>query len=332
MPPLKIAGLLQAKWANDVLKSAVELDVFTTLKANPMTADDIAKKLNVDAKATKLLMDALVSMEFLAKKSNRYELNELSDTYLVKTSDLYMGSHIIGRPEMQNAWSNLSETVRTGKAYQTINEPKAAEAFFPALAKAIFPLNYTTAQSLAAKLNVQTMSGQINVLDLAAGTGVWSLPMAQSNKNVHVDALDFPAVIQVTKEYATKYGVTSNYGYLAGNWREISLQPNHYDIIILGHILHSEGVELSAQLLKYCAAALKPGGKLVVAEFLSNEEHTGPVFARLFAVNMLLSTEDGCVFSTAELSEMICDAGLKNPERLELPFWGAESPIVVATK
>src|SRR5262249_25376073 len=152
----------------------------------------------------------------------------------------------------------------------------------------------------------------VQVLDLAAGTGVWSLPMAQCNKNVKVDALDFAPILAVTKEYATKFGVADRYNYLSGGWQDVKLQAGHYDFIILGHILHSEGKELSQRMLKYCADALKPGGKLIVAEFFSNNEQTGPVFSSLFALNMMIVTTDGCVFTVSELQDMIKQAGLQN--------------------
>lgn len=98
-------------------------------------------------------------------------------------------------------------------------------------------------------------------------------------------------------------------------------------------MLHSEGMEQSRQLLKRMHEVLKPGGLLVIAEFLSNEEGTAPVIAQLFAINMLLHTEDGCVFSGKQLVDMLSEAGYKQPERVGLPFYEKNaSPIMTARK
>jgi ubiquinone/menaquinone biosynthesis C-methylase UbiE len=332
MPPMKITGLLQAKWANQALKSAVELDLFSHLNNAPQTAAELAKKLKLDARATGYLLDALCSMEFLRKNADRYELTELSSLYLVKDSDLFFGKYILSRDVIDEGWQHLSDVVRTGKSHARVNLQSEGEAFFKELTVSIFPINYTTAQMLADELKVATMSGTVNVLDLAAGSGVWSLPMAQVNKNVHVDALDFPGVLEVTKQFATKFGVADRYSYLAGNWKDVELKPDHYDFILLGHILHSEGKQLSQELLNKCAKALKKGGRLIIAEFFENEDRSGPVFAALFAVNMMIATESGCVFTVNELAGMLEQAGLRDPRRMKLPYWEDQSPLMVAEK
>jgi len=319
-------------WAYQVLNSAMELDMFTALKGSKSTASELAARAKLDERATRLMLDALTSMELLKKSGERYELTDVAENYLVKDSPLYFGNFLNMRSVHKDSWEKLSDTVRTGKPQNKVNQQSEGEKFFKELTVAIFPLNYSTAQTLSEELKVSSMSGEVRVLDLAAGSGVWSLPMAEGNKNVKVDALDFPPVLEVTKEFATKYGVADRYQYLSGNWREVKLQPEHYDIIILGHILHSEGKKASEELLKYCAAALKKGGTLIIAEFMENEERSGPIFPTLFAINMLLATETGCVFTVEELKTMIQAAGMKDAHRLKLPVYGEESPIMVAKK
>ena len=330
-PPLKIMGLLHARWANQVLNSAIELGIFSVCQGG-MTSDQVAGKLSIDRKGARLLLDALVSMELLVRDKTTYKPTELASTYLVEGSPLYLGSYILDKGELDQSWGQLTNVVRTGKPHKRVNDPQAGQKFFVELVKMIYPLNYTTAQLLADHLDVQSWTGKVKVLDLAAGSGVWSLPMACANRSVEVDALDLAPIIEVTREYATRHGAESQYKYLEGRWQDIELAAGHYDIIILGHILHAEGKELSQRLLEHCARALKPGGKLVVAEFISNDEETGPVFPRLFALNMLIMTENGCVFTQTELKNMLQAAGLPKVQRLDLPYWGAESPLMIAEK
>ena len=119
-------------------------------------------------------------------------------------------------------------------------------------------------------------------------------------------------------------------GYVSGNWRNVSWQKDAYEVVILGHILHSEGLELSKQLLKRCFETLKPGGRIVVAEFITNNDHAGPPMATLFGVNMLMHTEIGCVFSETELQQMLQNAGFEQPQRMKID--GVQESMVMLAK
>lgn len=331
-PPMKITGLMQGRWATQTLKTAVELDIFSTLEAEPLTAQQLATKAGLNFQALELLLNALVSMEYLKREGNKYSLTEVSALYLVKSSPVYFGKHILSEDLMLAVWQDLTATVRDGKARAAVNQDNEAEKFFPELAANIFPINYTTAGMVARELKANESQSGFKILDIAAGSAVWSIPFAEMNKRSSVDALDFTPVLDVTKRFVERHGVADQYKYLAGNWREVAIEQGSYDFVLLGHILHCEGKELSDKLLAHAYSALKPGGVVVVAEFLTNDELTGPLFPMLFALNMLLLTENGCVFSVSELKTMFEQAGFKEARRLSLPFWGPESPVMVARK
>lgn len=330
-PPLKITGLLQAQWANQVLRTAVELDLFSNLAAGPATAREVALRLGLNEQALTRLLLALVCMEYLAQAGEKFSLTDIARDYLVKSSPLYFGDYVLFKDKLDESWRQLTTTVKTGEPFTRVNQDAVAEEFFPRLATAIFPINFTTAQMVADELGIASMNSP-RILDLAAGTAVWSIPAAQANKNARIDALDFAPVIEVAKRFVAKHGVSEQYAYLTGNWRDIKLSANEYDVIYLGHILHSEGKQVAQELLNCCVAALKPGGRIVVAEFLGNDAHNAPLFTTLFAVNMMLATTSGCTFAISELNEMFMQAGLKGAEQLRVPFWEDQSPIVVGQK
>lgn len=333
VPPMALTGVLANQWATCALFSAIELEIFGPIKEGQKTASAIAQKLKLNEKGVGVLLDALVGMQVLEKKDGSYTLTDTAELYLLKSSPLYLGDFFgFSRAAGADSWKSLSDAIRSGKPHQEVNKVEKAEEFFPDLAAALFPLNYTTATMVADQLKVDKLPSSARALDVAAGSGVWSIPMAERNGNLKVDALDFPPVLKVTERFAEKYGVQDRYQYLSGDWRQIDLQPNSYDLVILGHILHSEGLAASKQLLDKLSKATKPGGRIVIAEFIPNELRTGPLFALLFAINMYLQTTDGCVFSVDELRTMLESNGFHEVKRLDLPFFKGESPVVVATK
>lgn len=329
---MKLMQVLHSRWAVRALRTGAELDVFSSLSEKPKNAQELASTMKMPVLGLELLLNALTSMEFLEKNAaGEYKTSKFAKTYLDKKSDLYMGEYVQD-DVVEKAWDKLTDSLRAGKPVQQVNQDAKAEEFFPKLAANIFPMNYGTAHILASELKVEQLPANARVLDVAAGSGVWSLPLAERNKNVHVDALDFPAVLEVTKQFAERHGVGQQYSYISGNWSDCKLEENAYDIVCLGHILHSEGKKRSEELLKAVHRSLKSGGRVVVAEMISDNARKQAVFAQLFALNMFLLTEDGCVFTEQELFDMLKAAGFKNASRPQLPQLGPESPIVVAVK
>jgi ubiquinone/menaquinone biosynthesis C-methylase UbiE len=307
------------------------LEVFGHLADKPKSAEQLAADISADKNAVELLLNALTAIEFLEKKGDVYSVTEVSRLYLVPGSDLYMGNYV-KNDQVAQAWTQLSSSIKSGKPLQMVNTQAKAEEFFPALAESIFPMNYGSAHSVATELKIEQYGAGTKVLDIAAGSAVWSLPLAERNKNVHVDALDFPPVLEVAKKFATRHGVADRFGYISGDWKHAKLEPESYDIILLGHILHSEGWQRSVELLKESHRLLKKGGKVVVAEMISDNARAHAVFPLLFALNMLIMTEQGCVFTEGELEKILGESGFKNVVRPKLPFWGDESPVMIGTK
>jgi ubiquinone/menaquinone biosynthesis C-methylase UbiE len=333
IPPMAILNVLQSGWGIQVIQSAVELDVFSAIHRGAKSPEAVAEMTSCNPQGVKLLMDALVGMQLLENVSGSYALTETAALYLVPESPLYMQDYILGGKKLAEVWYGLSDAIKGGKSQMMVNKPETAEQFFPKLAAMIFPMNYAAAELTAEALSVEKLPSGAKVLDVATGSAAWSIPMAQRNTGLHVDALDFPAIIdQTTQYFVNRYKLGSRYHYLTGAWQDVDLPENHYDVAILGHICHSEGWDETEKLLAKVFRSLKPGGRIVVAEFLTNTTRTGPLFPLLFALNMFLVTQQGCVFSVEEMQRLMVQHGFSRPERIKLPYYGEESPVMVAHK
>jgi len=329
-PPKVVRDMMRAQWGTAIVMNCTSLKLFDAVDLGFRSPDEVARECSIQPRAAELLLNALVSLELLTKDEKGFNTTEESHYYLVSTSPLYIGGIFQAGSSTRDAWMNLETVVREGKPHSEINKQSTAEDFFPALAAALFPMNYAYGQRLAEFFNVEGKTEKIRVLDLACGSGVWSIPLARASKNVSVDGLDFPSVLEVAKQFTEKSAVKDQYNYLKGNWQDIALADDEYDIAILGHILHSEGKERSRELLSYVQKSLKQGGSIAIAEFLVDETRTAPSFSAMFAVNMYLVTTDGCVFSNDELREMLKEAGFSNVR--ELPRDQMDADVIIADK
>lgn len=135
-------------------------------------------------------------------------------------------------------------------------------------------------------------------------------------------------VLETTKRVATRHGVANRLSTIPGDLLEANFGAG-YQVAILGHILHSEGEARSRRLLRKTFDALSPGGTIAIAEFVPNDDRKGPPNALIFAVNMLINTDEGDTFTFAEISQWLREAGFTNPRQLQAP---GPSPLILATR
>jgi ubiquinone/menaquinone biosynthesis C-methylase UbiE len=337
MPTKKIARtpspvpLMEEVWAASrsfTLAAAVELDVFTHIAGGRRTAAEIARAANANEAAMRRLLDALVALKYLERKAEAYSLEPVAATYLVRGSELYMAGSAVMKG-LATDFARLAEVVRSGQPIVPGGAEVRVEDFWPMLVRAIFPTSHVAARAAAAALGPSVRRQIGSILDVGAGSGAWSLAFAQAIPKARVTVVDLPGVTTITREYADRYGVGDRYEYIDGSLREVDFGRDRFDLAILGHIIHGEGAEWGRKLIQKCAAALRDKGRLLIAEFVPNDERTGKVLPMLFGLNMLLHTPDGDVFTMRDYRAWLKEAGFRTVKTIAAP---APSPLILASK
>lgn len=312
-----------------ILEAAVRIGVFDVLDDRPVTLAEAVTRTGASARGLRALLNSLVGLRLLVRYGDRYALSEDSAEYLVSTKPTYQGHmckhvsrHLIPR------WLRLTEVVQSGKPIGVVNEQADGGAYFRQFVEDIFPMSYDAARALAQKLGIAQTQRPISVLDLAAGSGVWGIAMAEASPRVSVTAVDWPAVLPVTRRIAERHGVLDRFRVVEGDLLQADFGSGH-TIATLGHILHSEGEQRSRQLLHKTFAAMAPGGTIVIAEFIADEDRTGPTGALIFAVTMLVNTEAGDTFTFGEMAGWLKEAGFIDVRQLDVP---GPAPLILATK
>jgi ubiquinone/menaquinone biosynthesis C-methylase UbiE len=326
--PMKFVNDLWGARISLALMAAVELDLFTIIAQGNRTVADIAATIHAPQRGVERLLETLVGMEYLTKRGTQFALAPIADTFLNRAKPSFIGPMADELRITMPGWMQLADVVRSGKPVAAIDTAEGRE-FFPRLVKAIFPLTYNGAQTLVRKLPKAKLKKIERVLDVAAGSGAWSLPFAQALPKARVTAVDYPEVTAVTREYAKQFGVADRYDYLEGDLRQLDFGQKQFDVVILGHIIHAEGEKWSKVLIAKSYKALKPGGTLVIAEMIPNDTRTGPVFPLLFGLNMVLHTVEGDVFTMAQYKEWLKKAGFSSVKTVEAE---GPSPLILATR
>jgi ubiquinone/menaquinone biosynthesis C-methylase UbiE len=313
-----------------VLEAAIHHRVFDVLDAGPKTLKETAEATGASERGLRAIMNVLVGLNFLAKDGEqRYSLTPESELFLVSTKPSFQGGLLRHASEqLIPQWLRLKEVVGTGKPVAAVNQEGAGSEFFLDFVADIFPLSYPSAQVLAKHLGLESSGSEVRVLDLASGSGVWGIALAQGSEKVTVTAVDWIDVLPATRKMTGRFGLTDRFAFVSGDLQTADFGSGH-NVATLGHILHSEGEARSKSLLRKTFEALAPGGTIAIAEFLVNADRTGPVGSLFFAGNMLVNTDKGDTYSFEEISGWLTEAGFTNARLLEVP---GPSPLVLATK
>lgn len=312
-----------------IIAAGIKYDVFTILEDGALDAQQLAERTHTSLRGMRMVANALVGLELLSKDAEgKYSNDAVASQFLLPSKPTFMGGLFKHMGQLLPAWMNLNETVKTGKPYWGVNQKDDGKEFFVSFVEDLFPGNYPAAAALAQHLNPPDQGAGYSVLDLGAGSGVWSVALLQQFSAARATAVDWQEVLEVTRRVTGRLGLEDRYTFSPGDLLEADFGSGH-QAAVLGHILHSEGETRSRDLVKKIYDALAPGGVLAIAEFLPNAERTGPLPALVFAINMLVNTEQGDTYSFEEISEWLTEAGFKDSRKLEAP---SPFPLILATK
>ena len=182
-----------------VLEAAVRHRVFDVLDSGSKTLKETAAATGASERGLRIIMNVLVGLNFLAKTGQQYTLTPESEAFLVSTRPGFHGG-ILKHTSAQliPKWLQLNEIVGNGRPAVAVNQEGAGSEFFQKFVVDIFPMSYPSALTLAKHLALNQSGAPVRVLDLAAGSGVWGIALAQSSEHVAVTAVDWENVLPAT--------------------------------------------------------------------------------------------------------------------------------------
>ena len=125
-----------------------------------------------------------------------------------------------------------------------------------------------------------------------------------------------PNVIPITKKFLDKEGFSDKIKTHSGDYTKDNL-PKGFDLVFMSAIIHSNSLEINQGLIKKCFNSLNKNGRIVIQDWIMNNDRTQPTSGAVFAINMLVGTEAGDCFTEQEVTEMLTGTGFKNISRIE---------------
>ncbi len=295
-----------------VFLTAFELGIFTILGNKKKSSGEIAEELNADSRAADRLLNALCVTGAVEKENNKFKNSETAEKYLIKGKPDYQAG-IMHTVHLWDSWSRLTNSVLKGGYFKDKAFEERDDNWYEPFIAAMHNRAVKEAPGLVDQIDT---SGVKNVLDVGGGSGAYSIAFVRKNDQITSTVFDLPNVVPLTQKYLRDAGVEGKVNTVPGDYYTDEL-PSGYDLVFLSAIIHSNSPETNISLFKKAAGSLNLGGRIVVSDFIMNDDRIRPAFGAFFSLNMLVNTASGDTYTESEIKEWMSQAGLTFVERKE---------------
>jgi acetylserotonin N-methyltransferase len=292
-----VLELIYAFRRSKAMFAAVELHVFDILEGAPFTAAALARQSGYDADAMERLLDACAGLKLLRKQGDTYVNEPVASAYLCRSSSTTLAGYILySNKVLYPLWEHLEDALKEGT-------PRWGQAF-GLEGSAIFDYFFKTEESMRTFLLGMHGMGSISspgvvaafdlsrfhrLVDLGGGTGHLAIAACERYPQMRAAVFDLPRVVEVTRERVSRSPAAARIETVAGDFFQDELPDA--DLFALARIVHDWSLRKIQPLLRKIFEKLPPGGGLLIAEKLLEDDKTGPLPALMQSLNMLVCTE-----------------------------------------
>lgn len=294
--------------ASKALFAALELDLFSRL-LEPKTIDAVARESGIPAHRVKTLLTTLTALGLIVRDDDRFHNSPASERYLTRSSPASFGEYYrlqINRqlyPAMEHLDARLAGDPGNlaSDMEGLMRDPAEAEVFSVA----------QHAASLGPAIRLAKMidlHGSRTLLDVAGGSGAFSITLCRHYPELAATIIDFPNVIQVARLFIADAGLSERIELAGGNALDTDW-PGNQDVVLVSYLLSAVQEDDIPTLLAKAYRSLRPGGLLIIHDFMLDDDEQGPALAaQWFLLNLALQPDSGS-FSAATLSVLLAEQG-----------------------
>lgn len=197
-------------------------------------------------------------------------------------------------------------------------DPKNAAKF----SELMESISLSAAIYLAKTVNLKEKYNISSLLDVAGGSGCYSIAFSTYQPGIKSIVLDLKEVCKVAQTYIEKSEAPKNsvLTYELDMFREpfplCTDEKYGYNGIFLSQIVHDWDEKTDGTLLKKCFDSLPSNGYIFIHEALLNEEGSGPLVVALYSFDMFIMSK-GKQYKLSEIRKMLIACGFENIESIK---------------
>ncbi len=296
------------------LTTAAKIDLFRRLSGSPQTMEEVARD-GEDPEMLASLCDLLTGIGVLEKEEDRYQTTDAAVELLTEQGD-YGGESILKYyHRMYDIWGDLETALEKGQDVDF--ETDYTETWNPDYVQLMNARAQTRNRDFADAINSFVADGD-RVLDLGGCSGAFSRALLRQNDSVEAVVADLPEVVEETTGYIERDGLSERMNTKAVDVTDGSSFGNDFDLAIVSSFLHVFDEPMNQSIINRVYDALNDDGTVVIRDYILENDRTGPDASTLFATQMLLTTQNGQVYSREDFIGWLGNAGFEMEEFLDL--------------
>ncbi len=287
----QISALTYGFIASKALFAALELDLFSKIARGAATIAALAEATGVAANRLRTLLTALKTAGVVSEAGGAFANAPATANFLVAGApgDFRDYIRVVNGGFLYEGMRHIEKSLRgervfpNGSFYEGIVYSEGGVGG-PAFSAAQHAGSLGPAKLMAKRVKLGEAA---KFLDVGGGSGAYSLAFLKQNPNLRATILDFPETVDTAKRYAAEAGMSGRVEHIAGN--AITTEwPAGQDVVLMSYVWSAVGADDIAVLARRAFAALKPGGLVLVHDFMVDDAHEGPNFAAWYLLAAML--------------------------------------------
>jgi len=308
-PIEKIATAVYSPFA---MLAGMQLDLFTSLKDGPMSAEQIAEALGVGSAKLRPLLYALVIAGLVNAEGDSFSNTDAANQYLVKGSPSCVVEIHELLSTMWHAALKTADSIRTGLPQAKINYSDISQDELRQFFRGEHPYAIEYARDL---LETYDFSSYSTLLDVGGGSGGLAIAVTEACPHIEATVVDLQTVTQVTQQYIDEAGAGNRVKVVTADMVRDSL-PGPYDAAVMNAFIHVLSPDDACRAIKNVSQVMNPGGDIYIRGYgIIDNSRISP--SKLVGFNLVYINvyDEGQAYTEQEYRNWLEEAGFDSFRR-----------------
>lgn len=316
LPMMKAAAII----------SAGQLRLFEALSNGPMHLPELAAAIGASEIGAGHLTDFLIAIGYLVQTDSGIGNAPHAERWFTGRGGVDYTAGLLWTAESWSLMSNLTASVRKGAPEKTLWKSMQERPHWGPIFSSYM---HAFAQHLGPDLlaQVKLPSGSRKLLDLGGSHGLHSIGFCREYPGLNAVIVDLPSALTETQATLDTAKLSDRISLRPGNLLEGDWGDG-YDVVFYLSVAHNQTASDNQRVIEHIARVLKPGGLLLIHEYLSGTKLD--VYDAAFRLTLLVETATR-TYSFEEIGGWLAASGFEPPRRVDLEPHEKGS-LIVATR